>query len=45
MTVGRQALRDHRPTTGMWPTEWIPKKIDDAKAKHAQYLGLEVGDP
>jgi len=28
----------------MWPTEWIPKKIDDAKAKFAHVLELEVGN-
>jgi acyl-CoA dehydrogenase len=44
VTVARQVLRDHRPTDGMWPTGWIPGKIDDAKAKYAQFLELEVGN-
>jgi acyl-CoA dehydrogenase len=44
MTVARQLLRDYRPVDGMWPSEWIPQKIDDAKAKFGQYLELEVGN-
>jgi len=44
ITVARQVLRDYRGTDGMWPTEWIPGRIDDARAKFAQYLELEVGN-
>jgi acyl-CoA dehydrogenase len=44
ITVARQVLRDYKATDGMWPTEWIPGKIDDAKARYAQYLDLEVGN-
>jgi acyl-CoA dehydrogenase len=28
----------------MWPTEWIPGKIDAAKKKFATYLEHEVGN-
>jgi acyl-CoA dehydrogenase len=28
----------------MWPTEWIPGKVDAAKAKFAEILELEVGN-
>jgi acyl-CoA dehydrogenase len=28
----------------VWPTEWIPKKLDAAKAKFAEYLEHEVGN-
>jgi acyl-CoA dehydrogenase len=44
MTVARQILRDHRPADGMWPTEWIPGKIDEARAAYADVLDLEVGN-
>ena len=44
VTVARQVLRDYHPTDGMWPTEWIPGKIDFAKAKYADHLELEVGN-
>src|SRR4051795_11622907 len=44
VTVARQLLRDYRATDGMWPTEWIPGKVDAAKEKFAEYLELEVGN-
>ncbi len=44
VTVARQVLRDYRPSNDMWPTEWIPKKAEAAKAKFAEYLELEVGN-
>ena len=44
VTVARQVLRDYRGTEGMWPTAWIPGKIDAAKAKFADLLELEVGN-
>jgi acyl-CoA dehydrogenase len=44
MTVARQVLRDYRAVDGMWPSEWIPQKIDDARSKFGQYLELEVGN-
>src|SRR5438132_2342495 len=44
VTVARQVLRDYRPSEGMWPTEWIPGKIEDAKAKFGHLLELEVGN-
>jgi hypothetical protein len=28
----------------MWPTRWIPKRLEDAKAKFAHVLELEVGN-
>src|SRR5438034_5729818 len=33
VTVARQVLRDYQGTDGMWPTEWIPGKLDAAKAQ------------
>jgi acyl-CoA dehydrogenase len=44
MTVARQVLRDHRGTDGMWPTGWIPGKIDEARARYAEHLELEIGN-
>jgi len=34
----------HRPSDDVWPTEWIPKKMDAARAKFAEYLEHEVGN-
>jgi acyl-CoA dehydrogenase len=43
-TVARQLLKDHRATEATWPTGWIPGRIDDARAKFADYLELEIGN-
>ncbi len=42
-TVAKQVLRDYKPIDDMWPSEWIPKKQEAARAKFADYLELEVG--
>jgi acyl-CoA dehydrogenase len=44
VTVARQVLREHRPAGGMWPSEWIPGKIEEARKKYAQYLELEIAN-
>ena len=44
VTIARQVLRDHRPAEGPWPSEWIPGKVDAAKARYAHLLDLEVGN-
>jgi acyl-CoA dehydrogenase len=44
VTVARQVLRDYKPTDGMWPTQWIPGKIEAAKQKYAEFLEHEVGN-
>jgi len=44
VTIARQVLRNYKATDGMWPTEWIPGKIDAAKAKFAEYFEAEVGN-
>jgi acyl-CoA dehydrogenase len=44
LTVARQVLRDYHPAEGMWPSEWIPGKVEAAKAKFAEYMELEEGN-
>jgi acyl-CoA dehydrogenase len=44
VTVARQVLRDYRPSDDVWPSEWIPRKLDAARAKFAEHLELEVGN-
>nr|WP_090340460.1 acyl-CoA dehydrogenase family protein [Mycolicibacterium malmesburyense]CRL69579.1 acyl-CoA dehydrogenase domain-containing protein [Mycolicibacterium malmesburyense] len=43
-TVARQVLRDHSPSEGIWPREWIPAKLEAAREKLAEYLELEIGN-
>jgi acyl-CoA dehydrogenase len=44
VTVARQVLRDYKASDDVWPTEWLPKKQEAAKAKYAEFLELEVGN-
>ena len=43
-TVAKQVLRDYQATDDVWPTEWIPRKREAARAKFAEYLDHEVGN-
>jgi acyl-CoA dehydrogenase len=44
VTVAKQVLRDYKPTDGMWPTEWIPGKLEAARAKFAEALELDAAN-
>jgi acyl-CoA dehydrogenase len=44
LTIARQVLREYKPTDGMWPSEWIPGKIEAAKAKFAELLDHEAAN-
>ena len=41
-TVAKQVLRDYSPCDDMWPSEWLPKKREAARAKFAEFLELEA---
>jgi acyl-CoA dehydrogenase len=43
-TVAKQVLRDYRASDDVWPSEWLPRKRDAARARFAEYLELEVGN-
>jgi acyl-CoA dehydrogenase len=44
VTIARQLLREYKPSDDLWPTEHIPKKLEAAKAKYAEYLEHDVGN-
>lgn len=44
VTVARQVLRDHRPSDGPWPTGHLPRRREEARARLAELLDLEVGN-
>jgi acyl-CoA dehydrogenase len=44
VTVARQVVRDYKASDDIWPTEWIPKKLEAAREKFAEYLEHEVGN-
>lgn len=37
-TAARQILKDHVPSPGLWPSQWIPARLDAAREKHATAL-------
>src|SRR5919205_921498 len=37
-TVARNVLKDYRPHEGLWPTEYIPAKREQARKKYADLL-------
>ncbi len=44
VTVARQVLRDYKASDDVWPTEHLPKKLEAARAKYAEFLEHEVGN-
>ena len=44
VTVARRCCATTRPSDDIWPTEWIPRKREAARAKFAEYLEHEVGN-
>ncbi|MDT5103738.1 MAG: acyl-CoA dehydrogenase [Mycobacterium sp.] len=43
-TVAKQVLRDYKANDDVWPSEWLPRKREAARARFAEYLELEVGN-
>jgi acyl-CoA dehydrogenase len=41
-TACRVILRGYQPSSGLWPTEWLPGKVEAAKAKHAAALAAQA---
>jgi acyl-CoA dehydrogenase len=37
-TAARQILKGYTPAPGLWPTEWIPARLEAAQAKYADAL-------
>jgi alkylation response protein AidB-like acyl-CoA dehydrogenase len=41
VTVARNVLKNYRPHPGLWPTEYIPAKREEAKKKYAELLASD----
>ena len=41
VTVARNVLKGYRPHPGLWPTEYIPAKREEAKKKYADLLAAD----
>jgi acyl-CoA dehydrogenase len=41
VTVARNVLKDYEPHAGLWPTEYIPAKRDEARKKYADLIDAD----
>ena len=44
-TAARLILKDYVPAPGMWPTQWIPARLEAAEQKYAAALAERAGAP
>jgi acyl-CoA dehydrogenase len=44
VTVARQLLKRYKPAPGLWPTEHLPTKIEQARELLADYIEHEVAN-
>ena len=43
LTIARQLLKDYQPVSGLWPSEHVPTKRDEARARFAELVEHAVG--
>jgi len=44
LTVAKAVLAQHKPYEGLWPNDFLPERVAEARARFAQYLERETGD-
>ncbi len=44
VTVAKQVLRDYEPSDDLWPTTHLPKRLEAARQKYADFIEHEVGN-
>jgi acyl-CoA dehydrogenase len=44
VTVARQVLKQYEPYEGLWPRDFLPERVAEARARFAEYLEDEVGN-
>jgi hypothetical protein len=42
VTVARNVLKDYKPQEGLWPTEYLPAKREQARKKFADLLSSDA---
>ena len=42
LTVAKAVLSQHKPSPGLWPSEFLPERVAAARARYAEYLEHEV---
>jgi acyl-CoA dehydrogenase len=41
VTVARNVLKEYEPQEGLWPTEYIPAKREEARKKYADLIAAD----
>ncbi|HEX3462009.1 MAG TPA: acyl-CoA dehydrogenase family protein [Acidimicrobiales bacterium] len=44
ITLARQVLKDYTPAPGPFPTQWLPPRIEEARARYASALEHHLGN-
>jgi acyl-CoA dehydrogenase len=44
ITVAKQVLKQYQPYEGLWPRDFLPDRVAEAKARYAEYLEHEIGN-
>jgi acyl-CoA dehydrogenase len=44
LTVAKAVLSQHKPYEGLWPNDFLPERVAEARARFAKYLDAEAGN-
>ena len=44
LTVAKAVLSQHRPYEGLWPNDFLPERVAEAKARFAREIERETGN-
>jgi acyl-CoA dehydrogenase len=44
LTVAKAVLKQHEPYEGLWPRDFLPERVAEAREKLAEYLEHEVAN-
>jgi len=44
LTVAKAVLSQHKPYEGVWPNDFLPERVAEAKARFAKYLDADAGN-
>jgi len=44
VTVAKQVLKSHQPYEGLWPRDFLPKRVAEAKERFAKLIEKEVSN-
>jgi acyl-CoA dehydrogenase len=44
VSVAKQVLKRYRPYEGLWPRDFLPDRVAEARERYAEYLEHEVGN-